>query len=131
MSRIESTNHRSARKFLRIAGPALVASGGILCITGAISFFSAFGGSEFPKYFWCLFLGMPIGFVGLIMCQFAYFGSVLRYVAAESAPVAADTANYLAEGTKDAVRTVTRSATDGVLDAMEERRGNPQDSSQL
>ena len=87
---------------------------------GMISFFAAFGSFQPPRLFWCCFVGMPILFVGLVMSKFGYFGSVIRYVAAESAPVAKDTVNYMADGTKDAVKTVARAAAEGI---QEGKRG--------
>ena len=47
-------------------------------MVGVGSFFSAFGSAEFPRYFWCAFVGMPIVFVGLVMCQFAFMGAIFR-----------------------------------------------------
>ena len=55
------------------------------------------------------------------MCKFGYFGAVVRYLASESAPVAKDTINYMAENTKDAVKTVARSITEGVKEAQEKK----------
>jgi hypothetical protein len=61
-----------------------------------------------------------------VMCQFGYFGAVAvaRYFASESAPVAKDTVNYIAEGTKDAVKTVARSIAEGLQEAKQENK-NP------
>jgi uncharacterized membrane protein len=127
-TQIESPRHSKIRSFLRIAGPILAVVGLIFLAIGMISFFAAFGSFQSPRLFWCCFVGMPILFVGLVMSKFGYFGSMVRYIAAESAPVAKDTFNYMAEGTKDGVRTVARSVAEGVQDAKEAKaRPEPKD----
>lgn len=124
-NRIESSGHRSVRKFLRLAGPLVALTGLGFMAVGVIDFFSAFGsfGRE-PKLFWCLFVGMPLLFVGIVMCKLGYFGAVFRYLAAETAPVARDTVNYMAEGTQDAVKTVARAATEGVRQGLGDEPDN-------
>lgn len=84
---------------------------GLLCMAvGLVSFFSAFGGSGPPKYFWCCFVGMPLMFVGFAMTSAGYMGAVARYQASEIAPVGKDTFNYLADGTKPGVHAVVSTA---------------------
>ena len=100
----------------------LVCIGVILMATGMISFFSAFSGGGAPKYFWCCFVGMPVLFVGGVMCQFGFLGAVTRYFMAEEAPVAKDAINYMAENTQGAVKTISRAATEGVVEGL--RRSN-------
>jgi hypothetical protein len=117
-NRIESPKHGTVRSFLRVAGPVTALAGLILIAIGMISFFSAMGNFEPPRYFWCAFAGMPVAFVGIVMCKLGYFGAVVRYIAAESAPVAKDTVNYMAEGTQEGVRTVARAVAQGVRDAQ-------------
>jgi hypothetical protein len=97
-------------------------------LVGGISFFSAFGdGGGPPRLFWCVFLGMPTLFVGIVMCKLGYIGAVARYIAAESAPVAKDTVNYMAEGTQDGVRTVARSVAEGIRDAQSKPASDPKE----
>lgn len=117
MNKLESPKHKSARSFLRVAGPILLAVGLILMLTGFISFFAA-SAYEPPRYFWCAFLGMPLVFLGLVMCKFGYLGAVARYIAAEAAPVASDTANYVAKETQEGVKTVARAAAEGVREGL-------------
>jgi len=95
--------HSKVRGVLRLVGPTVALAGLVLTAIGMISFFGAFGGGGFPRYFWCAFLGIPMLGVGLMICQFAYMGKIGRYVAGESAPVAKDTFNYMAEGTQEGV----------------------------
>ena len=126
---IESPKHGSARSFLRIAGPILVFMGLIFMAVGMISFFSAFGSFNPPRYFWCCFVGMPILFVGIVMCKFGYFGSIVGYITAESAPVAKDTVNYMVDGTKDSMKTIARSVMEGVQEAQGKKPEPPRDHS--
>ena len=52
-------------------------------------------------------------FVGIAMTMFAFFGSFARYVAGEAAPVQKDTFNFLAEGTKEGIKTVATAVGQG------------------
>jgi len=106
--------HRGMRDALRVIGPIVAVVGGIFVIVGLASFFSAFGGSGPPKRFWCAFVGGPILMAGIGMTKFAYMGKVARYVAGEIAPVGKDTFNYMADGTKDGVRTVATAIGQGI-----------------
>jgi hypothetical protein len=78
------------------------------------SFFASFGTFEPPRYFWCAFVGLPLVAVGVGICQYAFMGRLFRYVAGETAPVAKDTFNYLAEGTQQGVRTMATAAGEGL-----------------
>ena len=106
--------HRGMRDALRVIGPIVAVVGGILVIVGIASFFSAFGGSGPPRHFWCAFVGMPILAVGGALTKFGYMGKVARYMAGEIAPVGKDTFNYMADGTKDGVRTVATAIGQGI-----------------
>jgi hypothetical protein len=106
--------HRGIRAFLRFIGPLMVLVGLSLVGVAMVSFFSAVGGGGPPRYFWCAFLGMPILGVGIAACKFAFMGAVARYAAGEVAPVARDTINYMADGTKDSIRTVAQAAAEGL-----------------
>lgn len=121
-SELQSTGHRSARTILRVGGPALLGIGVLFEIVGMVSFFSAMGSFEPPRYFWCGFVGMPLMFIGTIMTMFGYFGAVQRYVAGESAPVAKDVVNYMGENTQSGVRAFTKAATEGFLEANDDGR---------
>jgi len=110
--------HGGVRSVLRVVGPIVGLTGLIFMIVGVVSFFSAFGGSGGPKYFWCCFVGIPLMFVGGVLTQFAYMGKVARYAAGEMAPVAKDTFNYMADGTQDGVRTFARAIGEGLGDGM-------------
>jgi len=122
MSKLQTPGHKGTRSFLRVAGPLVAAVGLIFLIVGTVSFFSAFGGGGSPRLFWCCFVGMPLLFVGGVMCMFGFMGAVARYTAAEQVPVATDAINDLAEGTQGAVKTVARAVAEGVKEAQTEKK---------
>ncbi|MGE5296228.1 MAG: zinc-ribbon domain-containing protein [Solirubrobacterales bacterium] len=111
--------HEQTRKVLRCVGIPLLIIGVILFIIGTVSFFRSFGGMEPPRYFWCAFLGMPVTFVGGVLTSYGFMGSVMRYSAQEMAPAGKDTFNYLAEETKDSVKTLASAVGEGL------RAGSP------
>lgn len=111
---LDEPRHRDVRKALRIIGPAVAGVGLIFTIIGFASFFSAFGSFGTPRYFWCAFVGLPMLGIGLGLTKFAYLGAVTRYLANETAPVGKDVVNYLAHGTRDAVRDVAAAVGKGL-----------------
>lgn len=119
-SPLASPKHNAVRSFLRIAGPLTLLAGAGFIGIGLISFFAAFGNFQFPKLFWCVFVGIPLLFVGLVMTKFGYLGAVARYVAAEAAPVAKDTVNYMTEGTQDSIKTVGRALGEGFRESQKD-----------
>jgi len=116
LKRLQTADQAGTRSILRSIGPLVFIAGLICTIGGIISFFSSFGSFEPPHYFWLCFVGMPLMFVGGVMSQFGFIGAAARYVAGETAPVATDIINYVADETKGAVLTVARSATTGILE---------------
>ena len=118
LKRLQTPAQPAVRKGLRTFGP-LVLGAGLLCtIIAFIHFVMAFGGGGPPRLFWLFFVGMPLMAVGSWMCQFGFLGAVSRYVAGETAPVAADTINYVADETKGAVETVAKSAAQGIAEGL-------------
>ena len=122
MSKLQTPKHKGTRSFLRIAGLLVTAVGLVFLIIGMASFFSAFGGGGPPRLFWCCFVGMPLLFVGGVMCMFGFMGTVARYTAAEQVPVATDAVSDLAEGTQGAVKTVARAVAGGVGEAQSDKK---------
>lgn len=118
---LNSPQHTKVRRFLRIAGPVILIIGVIFTAAAFISLVSAMGAhSGPPKLFWCGFVGLPLIFVGTVMCGCGFMGAMARYAAAEQAPVAADTVNYLAENTQQGVKTVSKAIAQGVAEGMRE-----------
>jgi hypothetical protein len=106
--------HFASRAFLRMLGLILAGIGLLLMLIGMGNFFWSFGSFETPRFFWCAFLGMPLLFVGLSLCMFGYLGAFARYFFREAAPVQKDTFNYLAEGTKEGVKTIATAVGEGL-----------------
>src|SRR5262249_10134630 len=117
MGKVMSTHidpgHEDRRRPLRILGPVVAGIGLVFTIIGIASFFSSFGTHESPRYFWCLFVGLPLLAIGVMISMFAFLGAVTRYTANEVAPVGKDVVNYMAAGTKDAVRDVAAAVGEG------------------
>jgi len=112
MSHQMDPGHDGRRQVLRIIGPIVAAIGLIFTIVGFVSFFTSFG-TESPRYFWCVFVGLPLFGIGVGICGFAFLGAFTRYVANEAAPVGQDVVNYMAAGTRDAVRDVAQAVGEG------------------
>lgn len=118
--------HRKAAKILRIGGLLILAIG-LIC-TG-IALFN-FAGVMMdmhagpPRLFWLGFIGLPLMFVGSAMTIFGFADKVARFHAAQYAPVAKDTFNYMAEGTQDGVKTVARSIAEGINEARADVKGD-------
>ena len=121
MNRLQRPWHRKVRRLLRVGGPIILLLGVALLIVGGVSFFGAFGGGGTPRYFWCCFAGMPLVFLGAMMCQIGYVGALARYLAAEQTPVATDAINDLVDGTEGSIRKVSKAVAQGLDDARRER----------
>ena len=122
LKRLQEPAQNSIRTLLRIAGPVIFLAGLVCTIIGTISFFVSFGSFGMPHYFWLAFIGMPLMFVGVVLCQFGFFGAVARFIAGEVAPVAADSVNYMAEETKGGVETVAKAAAKVVVEGIDAGR---------
>jgi hypothetical protein len=118
MSQNLDPHHRETRAILRIVGPGIALVGLVFVIVGIASFFASFNSHSMPRRFWCVFVGMPLLGVGVGISKFAFLGTVGRYVAGEVAPVAKDTMNYMADGTKGAVRTMATAMGEGLRAGM-------------
>jgi hypothetical protein len=106
--------HAQKRGCLRVVGILLLTAGAICLIVGTAEFFISTGNWEGPKLFWLNFVGVPLLFVGIVMTAAGFSGAAARYSAGETAPVAKDTFNYLAEGTKDGVETLATAVGRGI-----------------
>ena len=113
-----SPYHTTARTVLRVGGPVIALVGLVLIVVGVGNFFASMGSFEPPRYFWCVFAGMPLLMVGLVMCKFGYMGAIFRYWAGETAPVAKDTFNYVAEEAQPGVRAIGKSITEGIVEGQ-------------
>jgi len=121
-NQLQSSHHNSIRTFLRVGGPLFAGLGLILIAVGMGSFFSSFGSSGPPRFFWFAFVGTPLLFIGLVMCKFGYMSAVYRYMAGETAPVVKDTVNYIGENTQPGVKAISKAVADGVKEAHQEQQ---------
>ncbi len=106
--------HDQLRNTLRTIGPIVLVVGVIFAVIGIGNFFMSFGSFEPPRYFWCAFIGLPLVGLGVALTKFAYLGAITRYMANEVAPVGKDVTNYMAHGTKDAMREVAGAIGEGL-----------------
>lgn len=119
-------SHASTRAALRFIGPLLAGVGAIFVAIGLISFFTAFGSFQSPRYFWCVFVGGPLLAIGLTITKAGFMGSISRYFANEMAPVSKDTFNYMASGTRGSIRDVASAIGEGLhsgINAQESAEG--------
>jgi hypothetical protein len=79
-----------------------------------VDFFVSTNSMDPPRLFWCGFVGMPLMFVGGVMSSMGFMGAVMRYQAAEAAPVGKDTINYVASGVKPAIKDVAQAVVEGI-----------------
>jgi hypothetical protein len=124
-NQLQSAQHSSIRTILCVGGPVIAGAGLLFMIVGIGSFFTAFTAApsfEFPRFFWCAFVGIPLLFVGTAMCMFGFMGTFQRYVAGESAPVAKDVVNYMGENIQPGVKAVAQAVTKGVIEAQKEQQ---------
>ena len=121
MSHHIDPQHRDKRAILRAIGPIVLGIGLLFAVIGIGSFFGSFGSFNPPRYFWCAFVGLPLMGVGIAICKFAFLGTVSRYMASELAPVGKDVVNYMADGTKDAVRDLAAAVGEGISSSRSDR----------
>jgi len=122
LKRLQTPQQNSVRTALRIAGPVIFLTGVICVVIAVASMVASAGSFGIPDHFWLAFVGMPLMFVGSVMSMYGFMGAVARFAAGEVAPVAADSANYVAEETKGAVETVAKAAAKGVVEGIDAGR---------
>jgi ribosomal protein L40E len=128
--RLRHPRHEAFRDVCRILGPLALIAGVVMFGIGIYDFTNSFGSqsrpgllnfpgspqpeSNKPDLFWLCFVGMFVLIGGVFLTKIGYMGAAARYVAAETAPVATDTINYMAEGTKEGVKTVVGAVAEGL-----------------
>lgn len=105
-------HHKALKKRLKIAGFILLFVGIVFAAIGFISFFSAFGGSSMPRYFWCAFIGLPMIAIGAGLLGFAYKQEISRYVKNESVPVINEAGREVAPAVRDIASAVKEGLSD-------------------
>lgn len=112
-----NTNHKRTRNKLRKIGPICAIIGVALIAYGLYGMFTSQIFDSITMSF-APFIGMTLLFVGGVTSMFGFGGAVARYQASEIAPVAKDTINYMADGTKDSVQTLAKSLGQGISEGM-------------
>lgn len=110
--------HSGTRLVLRVLGPILACSGVVLIVLGVGDLFFTMMSPGPPRYFWLAFVGIPVLFVGLVLCMLGFFGSFTRYVFGEAAPVQKDAFNYLASGTTEGVKAMAGAMGEGLATGL-------------
>lgn len=116
----QTPQQTATRKTLRRAGLVILGLGGVLTLVGIGSLFASSGSFGPPRFFWCVFLGMPLLFVGGAMTMFGFLGAFQRYVAGESAPVAKDVVNYMGENIQPGVKSIATAVAEGIKEGLRE-----------
>ncbi len=106
----ENNNHESTKKKLKITGFILLGGGIVLSLVGLINFFASFGTGEFPKLFFCAFIGFPLLGVGAGLLSFAFKREIMRYAKNESVPVI----NEASEEVSPAMKNVASAVKEGL-----------------
>lgn len=120
LKQLQQPAQSAIRSGLRTAGVCVLVIGLVCVVIAAAELFGS--GNEPPRHFWLGFIGLPLLFVGGVMCMYGFMGAAGRYLAGETAPVAVDTINYVAAGTKGAVETISKAAAKGVVEGIEAAR---------
>lgn len=119
MSRRINPDAGEQRTSLRATGLLLTTVGGIFTIVGVADFFRSFastasGVGSMPTKFWCAFVGLPLLGIGIAILKAGYLGTMTRYVAGETAPVARDAMGAVLDGSSDTIEGVSRSIARGM-----------------
>jgi len=86
----------------RVLGPLLMLTGVGFIALGFWSLFESAGTYGGPRYFWLIFVGFPVFWIGGVMTQFAFIGPVTNYVARQVSPAV----NTLTSAATTAARSV-------------------------
>ena len=98
----ENRSEKTAKK-LRIIGFICLFIGVGCVVTGLTDFFMSMSSWDGPKLFFLNFIGFPFIAGGAACLAMGYQRKMAAYMASQNAPVAKDTANYMLDGTSDAI----------------------------
>lgn len=94
-------DYSKAKKLFRTLGFVFLPIGLLLAIIGFIDFFMSFNSATPPHLFFCLFIGMPLIFIGIVFLIFGFMKELNSFAASQSAPVHKDVVNYMLDGTRE------------------------------
>ncbi len=97
---------KKAKKIFKIIGLVLTPIGFICMIVGFVDFFVAFGTFGVPKLFFLCFVGIILSGIGGSCLRAGYLKETAAYISSEVSPVAAETANYMAEQTGESISRI-------------------------
>lgn len=100
---MEMKDYSKTKKTFRTLGFIILPIGLVLSIIGFIDFFMSFNSMTQPKLFFCLFIGMPLVFIGIIFLILGFMKELNSFAASQSAPVHKDVINYMLDGTREEV----------------------------
>ena len=100
---MEMKDYSKTKKTFRTLGVIILPIGLVLSIIGFIDFFMSFNSMTQPKLFFCLFIGMPLVFIGIIFLILGFMKELNSFAASQSAPVHKDVINYMLDGTREEV----------------------------
>lgn len=108
--------YEGTAKNFRIIGFILLFIGLGCVIAGMTSFFLAFnsrGFGDFPDLFFLNFIGFPFLAGGGVCLTLGFQRKMNNYIVSQNAPVAKDAANYMLDGTSDAIaKTASKVASE-------------------
>ena len=110
MSEKSLNSNEKALKILRMIGFPLIIIGLVCMIVGFVNF--ANGNT---KFFYLLFIGVPLFPVGLMMVFVSYMRVISAFTASQTASVRKDVANYMLDGTRDEVVKTFKAASDKTI----------------
>lgn len=139
---LRGPQHAGIRNLCRLLGPLMIVAGIVMVGLAIHSFMGNFNHDplpiekllrnvnqeglvelpeepERPNRFWMAFVGVPLMGLGTVLTRIGFLGVAARYVAGETAPVVADTFDYVARESRDGIRTVTSAVAEGL-------RGEPE-----
>ena len=67
MSTLQTPRPRASHPFFRALGLLTGLAGLVFIVVGMVSFYRSLGGEQDPRLFWCVLVGMPMLFVGLVL----------------------------------------------------------------
>ncbi|MHC4410920.1 MAG: zinc ribbon domain-containing protein [Planctomycetota bacterium] len=134
---LRGPEHAGIRNFCRLLGPLMIVAGIVMFGLAIHSFVGNFNKDPFPfeemlrnvneeglvelpetpekpNRFWMAFVGVPLMGLGTVLTRIGFLGVAARYVAGETAPVAADAFDYVARESRDGIRTVTSAVAEGL-----------------